>query len=116
MIESQYTNDRLLRRDALCELIGGVTYPTIWRWQREAGFPAPVVLNPGAKHPAIAWREREVREWMDSRPVGKGREVPRPHHQAKPEPEPAPEPDVPRKRLHLWDFARRCWDDEAGEG
>jgi predicted DNA-binding transcriptional regulator AlpA len=80
--------ERLLRRREVCVLVGGVDPSTLWRWQRECGFPEPVILNPSVRNPPVAWRASEVQAWMESRPRGMGRPVPRPHHQRREEPTP----------------------------
>ena len=54
---------RLLRvRDVLA--IVPFSRTTLWRRVRSGSFPAPVRLG----ERIVAWRERDVRQWVDSRP------------------------------------------------
>jgi prophage regulatory protein len=36
---------------------------TLSRWLRSGGFPRPVRLGPNS----VAWREEEIKAWLDSR-------------------------------------------------
>lgn len=51
-------------------VLTGVSRATIYRWQREGLFPKSRRIGPQA----VGFRESEVREWMQTRPVS-GREV-----------------------------------------
>ncbi|MEE8502675.1 MAG: AlpA family phage regulatory protein [Kiloniellales bacterium] len=54
---------RLLTRKQLLEIVP-FSYPTIWELMRRGAFPK--ALHIGAQK--VAWREDEVRAWIDSRP------------------------------------------------
>ena len=54
---------RLLTRKQLLEIVP-FSYPTIWELMRRGAFPK--ALRIGAQK--VAWREDEVRAWIDSRP------------------------------------------------
>ncbi len=54
---------RLLTRKQLLEIVP-FSYPTIWELMRRGAFPK--ALRIGAQK--VAWREDEIREWIDSRP------------------------------------------------
>ena len=60
-------SDRFIRKPELLADLG-IHDTTLWEWVKQQRFPAPVVLNPGARREIVAWRERDVREWKDSRP------------------------------------------------
>jgi prophage regulatory protein len=66
------TNKRFVFKPELLERVGGVTYPTVWRWMRDGKFP--VAVEVGGR---IAWLESDIDEWMLSRPLRqyKSREV-----------------------------------------
>jgi prophage regulatory protein len=55
---------RLLRLPAVIELTG-LGRDTIYRYIREGRFPAQRRISDRAS----AWREDEIRAWIDSRPV-----------------------------------------------
>ena len=55
--------DRLIAFNKVQELVGGISQPTIWRMRRAGTFPQPVKISPNR----IAWRESDVRAWIDSR-------------------------------------------------
>ena len=60
-------SDRFIRKpEILADL--GIHDTTLWEWVKQRRFPEPVVLNPGARREIVAWRERDVREWKNSRP------------------------------------------------
>ncbi len=54
---------RLLTKKQLLEIVP-FSYPTIWGLMRRGAFPK--ALRIGAQK--VAWREDEVRAWVDSRP------------------------------------------------
>ena len=64
---------RVLRKREVLARLGGITDTTLWRWRKEGDFPEPVLLNPNARNPHVAWLEAEVDEWIASRPRGSGR-------------------------------------------
>ena len=54
---------RLLTRKQLLEIVP-FSYPTLWGMMRRGAFPK--ALRIGAQK--VAWREDEIREWIESRP------------------------------------------------
>jgi predicted DNA-binding transcriptional regulator AlpA len=56
---------RLLSRREVCERLGGISYPTIWKWMREGRFPKARVLNGGK----LGWIESEIEEWIRGQPL-----------------------------------------------
>ena len=54
---------RLLTRKQLLEIIP-FSYPTIWELMRRGEFPKALRIG----QQKVAWREDEVRAWIDSRP------------------------------------------------
>ena len=54
---------RLLTRSQLLEIVP-FSYPTIWELMRRGEFPKALRIG----RQKVAWREDEVREWIDSRP------------------------------------------------
>jgi predicted DNA-binding transcriptional regulator AlpA len=63
----------LVRMQKVLAKCGGITASTLHRYRQLGGFPEPIILNPGAKNPHIAWYEDEVDGWIASRPRGNGR-------------------------------------------
>ena len=59
------TERRLLTWADLLELTG-VTRDTIYRWQRDRGFPKPVLLGERVSR----WLEPEVWEWIEAQERG----------------------------------------------
>lgn len=55
---------RLLRIDKVMERTG-LSRTTIWRREREGDFPSRVRIGPNA----VAWREDDVDDWIESRPA-----------------------------------------------
>jgi len=55
----------LLRIDEVAARLS-VTRQTIYRYMHEQEFPRPLRLS----EKSIAWRERDVQRWIDSRPLG----------------------------------------------
>jgi len=58
------SNKRFIFKAELLERVGGVTYPTVWRWMRDGKFP--VAVEVGGR---IAWLESDIDAWMLSRPL-----------------------------------------------
>jgi predicted DNA-binding transcriptional regulator AlpA len=58
---------RLLSRTEVLEIIG-VTYPALWGWIRDGKFPPGRALGFGRKG-HVAWVEKEVMDWIASRPL-----------------------------------------------
>ncbi len=54
---------RLLTRKQLLEIVP-FSYPTIWGLMRRGEFPKALLIG----QQKVAWREDEIREWIDSRP------------------------------------------------
>ena len=54
---------RLLTRKQLLEIIP-FSYPTIWELMRRGEFPKALRIG----QQKVAWREDEIREWIESRP------------------------------------------------
>ena len=59
--------DRYLRREEV-EARCGIARTTIYRLMRAGDFPEPVKIGPRA----VRWREREIVEFLDSRPRASG--------------------------------------------
>lgn len=55
-------DDKIIRRAELRELIP-VSDMTIWRWERNNGFPRRLRLSAQT----VAWRLSEVKAWLRSR-------------------------------------------------
>ena len=58
--------DRLLRRREV-EEITGLSRSSIYRLMREGQFPRPVKAGPAA----VRWKESDITDWLDSRPIAK---------------------------------------------
>jgi len=54
---------RILFEPDVCELVG-ISRPTLLRWQKQGLFPVRRQLGPNR----IGWLEREVLDWIQSRP------------------------------------------------
>jgi predicted DNA-binding transcriptional regulator AlpA len=63
---------RLLPRKEVLRLIG-VSSTTLMQWVKANDFPQPVVLNPSARYPRIAWRQDQVTAWINALKPGRGR-------------------------------------------
>lgn len=59
---------QLIDTDKVLELLGGVSYSTVWRMTREGKFPLPVRVG-GLRR----WYADEVAEAIDALPRGAGR-------------------------------------------
>jgi predicted DNA-binding transcriptional regulator AlpA len=55
--------DELIRSGPLKAMLGGVTDMTLFRWQRDRCFPAPIKLGGGTKF----WRVAEVQAWITAK-------------------------------------------------
>jgi predicted DNA-binding transcriptional regulator AlpA len=66
--------ERLLRRDEVMARVGVKNYSTIWRWMRRGEFPEPLRLT--VVQPRVAWRESDIRNWVNSRQQGLGNPLP----------------------------------------
>ncbi len=62
-------SDRLIRRRELLDIIG-ICNTALYDMIRSDRFPKPLKLNPPNGR-AVAWRGRDVIEWMNSRESGK---------------------------------------------
>lgn len=60
-------SERLMRIREVLQIVG-VARPTLYQWMARDAFPRPLKLG-GA---AVAWREREIRDWLGSRPRALG--------------------------------------------
>lgn len=54
---------RLLDRNEVLKLVP-VSYPTLWNWMRTGRFPRALKIG----EQKLAWREDEVRNWIETRP------------------------------------------------
>ncbi len=54
----------ILRTKAVCGRTG-LSRTTIWRLERSGIFPQRIRLGPNS----VGWREAEIREWIESRPL-----------------------------------------------
>ena len=57
----------LLTRRAVQARVG-ISKATLYRWISDGLFPAPLQIGPRA----VRWSERELEEWLASRPRGSG--------------------------------------------
>jgi prophage regulatory protein len=53
---------KFLRRSEVCARTG-LSYPTIWRYERAGKFPSRRELGPNS----VAWLEHEINKWIESR-------------------------------------------------
>jgi prophage regulatory protein len=53
---------KFLRRSEVCEKTG-LSYPTLWRYERAGNFPARRSLGPNS----VGWLEHEINKWIESR-------------------------------------------------
>jgi prophage regulatory protein len=53
---------KFLRRSEVVERTG-LSYPTIWRYERAGKFPSRRELGPNS----VAWLEHEIDKWIESR-------------------------------------------------
>ena len=60
--------NKILRRREVCDRTG-LSYTTIWRYERAGLFPRRVQLNPNVTgmNSAVGWLESEVAEWIHRR-------------------------------------------------
>ena len=56
--------DKLLRRPAVEERVC-LSPSRIYSLMKEGKFPRPIRLS----HQAVAWRESEIEEWIETRPL-----------------------------------------------
>jgi prophage regulatory protein len=77
---------RIIRKRELLHRVG-YDYSTVWRLERDGGFPSRVRLRPNS----VGWREDEISQWIKSRIRGGGRPVRR------------VSPSPARRRIHLYD-------------
>lgn len=64
-----FPSERLLKMSDICEYLG-VTDAAIYKWMKDAGFPAPIRLGNGGKRAALRWRPEDVNDWLATRPQG----------------------------------------------
>lgn len=50
-----------IRTAEVCRMVGGIDRTTLWRWQRERGFPKPCA-KPSPK--VNLYDPAEVRDWL----------------------------------------------------
>lgn len=58
----QEATDRFIRLKELIKIVG-YSSTSIWRRSNDGSFPKAVKLGPRA----VAWRQSEIEEWMNSR-------------------------------------------------
>jgi predicted DNA-binding transcriptional regulator AlpA len=54
-------NEKRIMAAAVCELCGGISIMTLWRWAKQPGFPQPIYI--GRRR---YWRESEIVDWLNS--------------------------------------------------
>jgi len=56
--------NRRIAINAVCDLCGGVSHMTIWRWQQDEtlDFPRPIYI--GRRR---YWKEAEILDWIEAR-------------------------------------------------
>ena len=59
--------ERLLRKAEVLEIVC-LSYPTVWSRMRAGTFPRSVRLGEG-RFARVAWRESDIREWLEKLPV-----------------------------------------------
>ena len=64
------TTDRLIRRPEV-ERMTAMSASSIYRKMKLGQFPRPRKIGPGIQG-SVAWRESEVREWVNRLPVSTG--------------------------------------------
>ena len=64
-------SNKMLRIAEISEWLN-VSKSTIYKWVKDGNFPKPLILGDGDRSAASRWMEREVNEWLDSRPRGGG--------------------------------------------
>ena len=65
-------DNRYLRMRKVREIYVPVTPPTLWKWVKEGRFPEPIQLNPGVVNSPVVWSEKEILDWLATRPRGFG--------------------------------------------
>ena len=62
--EQDGSQNRRIPVNAVCDLCGGVSHMTIWRWSQDdaLGFPKPIYISRRRY-----WRESDVVAWLESR-------------------------------------------------
>ena len=69
----------LLMKDQVLDLLGGVSYSTLWSWMKKFGFPFPIELGPAdGRTTRCGWLASEVYAWLEARPrrkIGGLREI-----------------------------------------
>ena len=60
--------DKIIRRREVCDRTG-LSYTTIWRYERDGLFPRRVQLNPAATgiNAGVGWVDAEVSDWIRAR-------------------------------------------------
>ena len=59
----------LLLKSQMLELVGDVSYSTVWGWMKDANFPRPIALGPpDGRTTKVAWIAAEVFAWIAMRP------------------------------------------------
>lgn len=53
----------LIRRQALRQMLGGISDSTLQRWENNAGFPRRIRLGENS----VAWDLKSVQEWIAAR-------------------------------------------------
>lgn len=49
----------------------GISRTTIWRLERNGGFPQRLRLGPNS----VGWSDEEIQKWIEERPRGMARQV-----------------------------------------
>jgi prophage regulatory protein len=61
-MENEMENDRILRFKEMQEMIGGYSRTSLWRLQKQDGFPKKLQLGPRA----VGWRLSDIQKWIKS--------------------------------------------------
>jgi prophage regulatory protein len=64
-MKNSLETERLIRKNEVCRLAGGIDQSTLWKWVKSGQFPQPVVLNPRSRF--VAWKLSEVLQWIEQR-------------------------------------------------
>ena len=62
-----HVRHRVIRTSEVARRLG-VSRTTLWRLRRTGDFPPPLRLGTATEHPLLGWLERDVDDWLASRP------------------------------------------------
>jgi predicted DNA-binding transcriptional regulator AlpA len=59
---------KLLTREQVLAMLGGLTYPSLFGWIRDGLFPPGIELGAVSGKGRVVWLEHEVLKWIADRP------------------------------------------------